>query len=185
MPAANSALPFFRRFLLKSGAVLLVGLFAGVVAVIWTQPGSNTPPPNGRESEVRVRAAFDPKVTMDVPADPPAERTSRATPHARPPGAEPPEYTPIPATNLPTEPVIEPPVAAARAVVVREPERAAEADGWKRDPRFARLTVDVRSGTATIGGRARAHAAAWELAEEVRTWPAVERVVVGKVDLGR
>lgn len=107
------------------------------------------------------------------------ERTSRA-PHVRPPGAEPPEYTPIPATNLPTEPVIEqPPAVPVRATAPRE------ADEWQRDPRFTRLTVDVRGGTATIGGQARSHAAAWELAEQVRTWPAVQRVVVGRVEVGR
>ncbi len=113
------------------------------------------------------------------------ERTSRA-PHTRPPGAEPPEYTPIPATRLPTEPILEPPSAIpVRAATPREPERASEPDGWKRDPRFGQLTVDVRGGTAVIGGRARSHTAAWELAEDVRTWPTVERVVVGRVDVGR
>lgn len=109
-----------------------------------------------------------------------AERTSRA-PHVRPPGSEPPEYTPIPATNLPTEPIAEPPANATpvRAAPPREPER--ESDIWKRDPRFIGLTVEVRQGTAIIGGRAKSKAVAWELAEQVRTWPAVERVVVATV----
>ena len=96
-------------------------------------------------------------------------RTPSNTP--RPPGAEPLEYTPIPATNLPTVPVPEP-----------RPEPP-PTESWRRNPRYARLTVDVRNGTAIIGGRAGSHAAAWELAEEVREWAEVRRVVVGKVEL--
>lgn len=120
-----------------------------------------------------------------LPPVPSAERTSLAPHTSRPPGAEPPEYTPIPATNLPTEPIPEPRAASVRAAAPREVERATESEAWKRDPRFARLTVDVRNGTATIGGRARSHTAAWELAEEVRNWPAVDRVVVGRVEVNR
>jgi hypothetical protein len=105
-------------------------------------------------------------------------------PHVRPRGAEPPEYTPIPATNLPTEPVLEQPSAPVRAAAPREAEPTrADTDAWKRDPRFARLTVEVRNGTAVIAGRARTHEAAWELAEEVRTWAGVERVAVGRVEV--
>ncbi|MFY7951584.1 MAG: hypothetical protein ACOVT5_03670, partial [Armatimonadaceae bacterium] len=96
--------------------------------------------------------------------------------------SEPLEYTPIPATRLPTEPVLEPPTATpVRASAPRE----ADGDVWRRDPRYARLTVDVRGGTAVIGGQAKAHSAAWELAEQVRTWPAVERVVVGRVEVNK
>ncbi len=132
----------------------------------------------------------DPRPTADVTVrtvpnllQPPVQSASRA-PHTRPPGAEPPEYTPIPATKLPTDPILEPPpVTPVRAATPREPERAGEPDGWKRDPRFGQLTVDVRGGTAVIGGRARSHTAAWELAEQVRAWPAVERVVVGRVEV--
>ena len=112
-----------------------------------------------------------------VPADHSAARPPH--PFGLPPGAEPPEYTPIPATNLPTVPVPEP-LPASRASPPPEPT---EAEGWKRDPRFARLTVDVRNGTAVIGGRAATHSAAWELAEEVREWAEVRRVVVGKVEV--
>lgn len=126
-----------------------------------------------------------PPLNLLLPPVQSAERTSRA-PHTRPPGAEPPEYTPIPATNLPTEPILEPPATPVRASPPREPERAvAEPEAWKRDPRFARLTVEVRNGTAVIGGRARNHSAAWELAEEVRSWPTVDRVVVGRVEVNR
>jgi len=132
-----------------------------------TQPAPSVPPPN-----------------ILLPPVQSVERTARA-PHSRPPGAEPPEYTPIPATNLPTEPVPEPRATPVRATAPREVERATEPEAWKRDPRFARLTVEVRNGTATIGGRARNHSAAWELAEEVRNWPTVDRVVVGRVEVSR
>ncbi len=126
----------------------------------------------------------DPSSNILQPPVPSAERTSRA-PHSRPPGAEPPEYTPIPATNLPTEPIAEPPSNATpvRAAPPRDAER--ESDAWKRDPRFAGLTVEVRNATAVIGGRAKSKAVAWELAEQVRNWPAVERVAVGRVEVVR
>ena len=200
MPATDSPRRFVHPFLVKSMMVALLAVFAGAVTVVLTRPQNGTPLSDGRESEVRVRAAFEQRLTLSVPNEPTpsvevpnllqppvesAERTSRA-PHVRPPGAEPPEYTPIPATKLPTEPVVEPAATpAVRAMAPRpyEPERASEPDGWKRDPRFAQLAVDVRGGTAVIGGRARSHEAAWELAEQVRTWPAVERVVVGRVDV--
>ena len=201
MTPSDTPRRFLRPFLVKSGVVILLAVAGGVVTVLLSQPRSEVSRPN-TETEVRVRAAFNPHVTLSLPNEtapseevpnllqPPvqaAERTSRA-PHVRPPGAEPPEYTPIPATKLPTEPIVEPPSATpVRATAPRpyEPERANISDGWKRDPRFAQLTVDVRGGTAVIGGRAKSHEAAWELAEEVRTWPTVERVVVGRVDLVR
>lgn len=158
--------------------------------------------------------ASAPVMTLGVPGDPPATPDPRPTagvtarprqegtlltpapnilqppvvtvhaPHTRPPGSEPPEYTPIPATNLPTEPVLEQPPAPVRAAPPREAELTrTDSDGWKRDPRFTRLTVEVRSGTAVIAGRAKSHEAAWELAEEVRGWRGVERVVVGRVEV--
>lgn len=43
------------------------------------------------------------------------------------------------------------------------------------DPRFARLTVDLRGGTAVIAGRS---VDAWDFAAAVRKVPGVERVVV-------
>lgn len=149
------------------------------------------PAPVATLPALSVPAEFDPRPSATTTGRTPpnllqppvqsGERTSRA-PHTRPPGAEPLEYTPIPATRLPTEPVLEPPPATpVRASAPQEADR----DAWRRDPRFARLTVDVRSGTAVIGGQASAHSAAWELAEQVRTWPAVERVVVGRVEVVR
>lgn len=183
---------------------------ARVKVAVWVTPSAQTDPLAARlEDKLNPRPAPPPQpaVTLSVPTDTPprpdprptgsvtarttpvpsvlqppvqsAERTSRA-PHVRPPGAEPPEYTPIPATNLPTEPIVEPlPAAPVRAAAPREPE----ADAWKRDPRFAKLTVEVRNGTAVIGGRATSHTAAWDLADEVRNWPTVERVVVGRVEI--
>lgn len=151
-----------------------------------TEPQPPKPDPRPK-ADVTARKTDLPEPSPNV-LQPPvssAERTSRA-PHVRPPGAEPPEYTPIPATNLPTEPIAEPrPTNATpvRAAPPREPER--ESDAWKRDPRFAGLTVDVRNGMAIIGGRAKTQAVAWELAEQVRNWPTVERVVVGKVEVMR
>lgn len=154
-------------------------------AVTLSVPG-DTPRPDPRPTgSVTGRTHAHPSPSLLQPPVQSGERTSRA-PHVRPPGAEPPEYTPIPATNLPTEPVAEPLSATpVRAAAPRDPERATEPDAWKRDPRFAKLTVEVRNGTAVIGGRAAAHTAAWDLADEVRNWPTVERVVVGRVDVGR
>lgn len=154
-----------------------------------------------------------PAVTLTVPGDPPATPDPRPTAgvaarskpegtlpgplpnilqspvvtshaqHTRWPGAEPPEYTPIPATNLPTEPVLEQ-STPVRAAPPREAEPTrTDSEAWKRDPRFARLSVEVRNGTAVIAGRARTYEAAWELAQEVRTWAGVERVVVGRVEV--
>ncbi|MCU0706162.1 MAG: BON domain-containing protein [Fimbriiglobus sp.] len=180
---------------------------ARVKVTVWTQPTAD--PLAAKIEEKLAPRPFPtppaPPVVLSLPTDPrptaaptartaapsPAllqppvvavERTSRS-PHLRTPGAEPPEYTPIPATNLPTEPVAEPLPATPVRAAIPEPERATDADGWKRDPRFARLTVEVRNGTAVIGGRAATREAAWELAEVVRGWPAVERVVIGRVEL--
>jgi hypothetical protein len=50
------------------------------------------------------------------------------------------------------------------------------------DPRFAALTVELKDGTAVIGGRARSHADAWDFANHVRKRPGVGRVVVGQID---
>jgi hypothetical protein len=176
---------------------------ARVKVTVWVTPPAQSDPLTaklGDKLNPRPVAPPPPAVTLSVPGDPrptgnmtgrtttppsvlqppvrSAERTSRA-PHVRPPGAEPPEYTPIPATNLPTEPILEP--LPVRAAAPREPDP----ESWKRDPRFAKLTVEVTNGTAVIGGRAAAHTAAWDLADEVRNWPTVERVVVGRVDVGR
>ncbi len=105
----------------------------------------------------------------ELPTLLPPVRVAGSSPPARPPGSEPLEYTPIPATNLPTVPVPEP--------------RPEDAEKWRRNPRWVSLSVEVRGGTATISGRARTHEAAWELADEVREWSAVRRVVVGKVEV--
>jgi hypothetical protein len=40
----------------------------------------------------------------------------------------------------------------------------------------------VKDGTATIGGRAKGHADAWDFAAHVRKLPGVERVIVGTVN---
>lgn len=53
----------------------------------------------------------------------------------------------------------------------------------KRDPRFAGLTIEWRSGTAVIAGRAARDADAWAFAAAVRKLPGVGRVVVGDVDV--
>jgi hypothetical protein len=53
----------------------------------------------------------------------------------------------------------------------------------RRDPRFAGLTVEWRSGAAVIAGRAPRHADAWAFADVVRKLPGVGRVVVGDVDV--
>lgn len=151
-------------------------------AVTLSVPTDTAPKPDPRPTAGVAGRTQSPPNLLQPPVQS-VERTSRA-PHARPPGAEPPEYTPIPATNLPTEPVLEPPTPRAATPTTREPEPTT-ADAWKRDPRFAGLNVDVRSGTATISGRAKGHTAAWELAEVIRGWPTVERVVVGRVDVGR
>lgn len=158
----------------------------GVALAVPTDPTARPDPsakPDPRPTAgVAARTVPPPSVLQSPVVS--VEHTAKAA-HTRPPGAEPPEYTPIPATNLPTEPVLEPPTPV-RAAPPREAELTrADSEGWKRDPRFARLTVDVRDGTAVIAGRARTHEAAWELAEEVRVWPGVARVVVGRVEVGR
>lgn len=182
----------------------------GVVRVkvsVWTFPTAKTDPLAERLHRAMADQSVeksDPVVTLSVPTDPrtrpSAGLTARPTPeigillspvvatdhtarspHLRPPGAEPAEYTPIPATNLPTEPVLEPPPQVRAATPTAEPLGS----DWRADARFARLTVEVRGGTAIIGGRARTHSAAWDLAEVVRGWPTVERVVVGQVTVSR
>ena len=49
------------------------------------------------------------------------------------------------------------------------------------DPRFARLGVELRGGTAVISGLSVRLADAWDFAAAVRKVPGVERVVVGSV----
>ncbi len=53
----------------------------------------------------------------------------------------------------------------------------------KRDPRFAGLTVEMRSGSAVIAGQAARHADTWAFADAVRKLPGVGRVVIGGVDV--
>jgi hypothetical protein len=53
----------------------------------------------------------------------------------------------------------------------------------KRDPRFAGLTIEWRSGWAVIAGRAARDADAWAFADAVRKLPGVGGVVVGAVEV--
>jgi hypothetical protein len=80
-------------------------------------------------------------------------------------------YPTIPSPAVPAAPVSGP--GAVPAVLA----------ALKQDPRFAGLTVELRSGAAVIGGRAGRHADAWEFASAVRKLPGVERVIVGDVDV--
>jgi len=100
--------------------------------------------------------------------EPAIPTVNQARPTHLPPGAEPPEYPTIPATNLPTVPVLPAPVSQPRLA------RTTAAT-------FAKLTVDFEDGVAVIGGRAPSHEAVWEYVELVRVKPGVLRVIVGPV----
>lgn len=76
------------------------------------------------------------------------------------------------------------PTIPAQAVPVAGPASVpAVPAALRRDPRFAGLTVEWRSGVAVIAGRAARHADAWAFADAVRRLPGVGRVVVGDVDV--
>ncbi|MBX9581323.1 MAG: hypothetical protein K2X87_13520, partial [Gemmataceae bacterium] len=60
------------------------------------------------------------------------------------------------------------------------PLDAAEA-ARRADPRFAGLTLALADGTLVIGGTAARAADAWDLAQNLRTLPGVDRVAVGSV----
>jgi hypothetical protein len=68
-----------------------------------------------------------------------------------------------------------PPATDARAVLLAAHEVR------KTDPRFAKLTVEVRDGTLTVGGSAALASDAWDFARKLRTVPGVSRVAVGAV----
>ena len=80
---------------------------------------------------------------------------------------------PMPATTIPPPGV---PTSAAGSV----PTVLA---ALRRDPRFAGLTIEWRSGAAVIAGRAARHADTWAFADALRKLPGVGRVVVGDVDV--
>lgn len=106
--------------------------------------------------------------------------TSDRRPMVAVPGSQPPPYPPIPATDLPTEPV---PEGGWQSVPARhDPFDHAVAE-LKRNPKFGGLRVEVANGMAVVKGAAARHADAWEFAAEVRNLPSVERVVVGDVRL--
>jgi len=84
--------------------------------------------------------------------------TSAARPALLPAGAEPAEYPTIPATNLPTKPVLE---------ATKKPE--------------AGLKVQRQGASATITGTAANHEDVWTFAEEVRQWKDVQRVTIGQI----
>lgn len=82
---------------------------------------------------------------------------------------------PRPAVSELPYPTIAPPAVPTTPV---DPIATAKA----REPRFATLTVELKDGTATIGGRAKSQSDAWDFAAHVRKLPGVERVVVGNVN---
>lgn len=52
----------------------------------------------------------------------------------------------------------------------------------KGEPRFANLTVQIRSGTVTVAGSAAGAEDAWDFIAKVRKVPGVDRVVLGRMD---
>jgi hypothetical protein len=104
--------------------------------------------------------------------------TSDRRPLVAVPGSQPPPYPPIPATNLPTEPV---PEGGWQSVPTRPDPFDQSVTELKRSPKFGGLRVEVSNGTAVVKGTAARHADAWDFADEVRNLPSVQRVVVGDV----
>jgi hypothetical protein len=85
-----------------------------------------------------------------------------------------PAYAPIPSPSVPVLPVSQNGTAT--------PEGALNAIR-KLDARYAGLTLDLKSGTVIIQGKAASNAAVWDLAQAVRKSPGVDRVIVGRVDI--
>lgn len=150
-----------------------------------TEPKPASPPPvllsvptdGGRTADTAARTPeklpglSDPVVSVT---------TSDRRPAAGVPGSQPPPYPPIPATNLPTEPV---PEGGWQSVPVRSDLFDKSVAEVKRNPKFGGLRVEVANGVATVSGTAARHADAWDFAAEVRNLPTVQRVVVGEVRL--
>ena len=90
--------------------------------------------------------------------EPVSTTTSAARPTTLPVGAEPTEYPTIPATNLPTKPVLE---------AIKKQE--------------ASLKAQRQGAIITITGSAASHEEVWTYAEEVRQWKDVQRVIIGQV----
>jgi hypothetical protein len=67
-----------------------------------------------------------------------------------------------------------PPAPAADVLV-------AAGEARKTEPRFAKLTVELRDGTLVVGGSAPLASDAWDYAEKLRKIPGVSRVAVGSV----
>lgn len=159
----------FKFALLFAG--VLLGLFAFVVGARERGRGDLEDSPllalNGERQSISHR---DPTGTLMEPV------VARNRPGAKPlPGAAPPEYPTIPATNLPTEPVLE-------SVLTRDSTVASKLKELKGNPRFARLEADIQNGTAVIMGRAERYSDAWDFAQELRRWPQVERVVIDRIE---
>lgn len=58
----------------------------------------------------------------------------------------------------------------------------AAGEARKTDPRFAKLTVELRNGTLVVGGSAPLASDAWDFAKKLQTLPGVTRVAVGAVN---
>ena len=101
------------------------------------------------------------------PAGPAAPGSAAPTPVATP--SLPPAAPGVLTGTLPPVP------GTANAVL------AAAHEVRKADPRFARLTVEFRDGTLTVGGSAALASDAWDFAQKLRTVPGVTRVAVGAV----
>lgn len=152
-----------------------------------TEPKPASPPPvllsvpseGGRSADTAARV----KDTERLPglSDPVVSvTTSDRRPVTAVPGSQPPSYPPIPATNLPTEPV---PEGGWQSVPARSDAFDKTVAEVKRNPKFGGLRVEVANGVATITGTAARHADTWDFAAEVRNLPNVQRVVVGEVKL--
>lgn len=89
-------------------------------------------------------------------------------------GDPPPAATPT-SLRVPAARLLDP-VSAGPSADYAGIERARRAD-----PRFARLTLDLRDGRVVIGGSAPDPAAAWDLAHRVAPLAGGRDVVVGRV----
>lgn len=81
-------------------------------------------------------------------------------------------------------PVAVPPVTALSPGVLtaNRPDVLAAVDAVRKaEPRFAKLTAELRDGALVIGGSAPLAADAWDFAKKLQTIPGVARVAVGDV----
>jgi BON domain len=152
-------------------AEALLKTLKGVTKVVNTCDAAGVPDPLVARVEARVRTAPTAEPVKPTPPQTEAVKADPPAPAAPPQAAGAPvsrHTTTVEKPQLVRAQGQEPAARLLDPAAVRAPVDYAAVDRVRRsDPKFARLTFDLRDGRVVIGGPAGDPAAAWELARKV------------------